>query len=241
MKQGMKDKDITSTENIHKALQQTSSSSEISSFLKAAGEASLALRGRLIFALDATNSRQPTWDRAMTIQASMFDAVGKAGGLSVQLVYFRGFNECRASKWVINAAALRDLMLGIECRGGHTQIAKILDHAYRETTKEKVSALVFIGDAMEESIDSLCQKAGELGLKGVRCFFFQEGHDVTAENGFREMARLTGGAYFRLGPDSAKELAGLLGAVAIYAQGGLKALSSSDKSQARLLLQQMKD
>jgi len=176
----------------------------------------------------------------MVIQSSMFDAVGRAGGLSVQLVYFRGLDECRASKWVINAAALRHLMLSIKCRGGHTQITKILNHAYRETTEEKVSALVFIGDAIEENIDSLCQKAGELGLKGVRCFFFQEGHDVTAENGFREMARLTGGAYFQLGPDSAKELAELLSAVAIYAKGGLKALSSSDRNTARLLLEQMK-
>jgi hypothetical protein len=241
MEQGMKDRDVTSTEKIDKSLRERSSSSEIASFLKAVGDAGLAQSGRLIFALDATNSRQPTWDRAMTIQSSMFDAVAKAGGLSVQLVYFRGFDECRASKWVINAAALRDLMLGIKCRGGHTQIAKILNHAYRETTKEKVSALVFISDAIEESVDSLCQKAGELGLKGVRCFFFQEGHDVTAENGFREMARLTGGAYFRLGPDSAKELAELLSAVAIYAQGGLKALSSSDRNQARLLLQQMRE
>ena len=235
----MKDNDLTSTDNSGKALGEKSSSTEIASFLKAVSSASLAKSGRLLFTLDATNSRQPTWDRAMDIQAAMFDAVTKAGGLSVQLVYFRGFDECRASKWVINAAALRNLMLNIKCRGGHTQIAKILNHAYRETTREKVAALVFIGDAIEESIDSLCQKAGELGLKGVRCFFFQEGHDGAAENGFREMARLTGGAYFRLGPDSAKELAELLGAVAIYAQGGIKALSSSDKHKARLLLQQM--
>ncbi len=177
----------------------------------------------------------------MTIQSSMFDAVGKAGGLSVQLVYFRGLDECRASKWVINAAALRNLMLDIQCQGGHTQIVKVLNHACRETEKAKVSALVFIGDAVEESIDSLCQRAGQLGLKGVRCFFFQEGHDAMAESGFREMARLTSGAYFRLGPDSAKELAELLGAVAIYARGGLKALSSSDRREARLLIEQMKE
>jgi len=185
-------------------------------------------------------SRQPTWTTAMTIQASMFDAVGRAGGLAVQLVYFRGYNECRASKWVINAAALRDLMLGIDCRGGHTQIAKILNHAWRETTKAHISALVFIGDAIEENIDFLCQKAGELGLKGVRGFFFQEGQDRTTEHGFRGMARLTGGAYFRLGPDSAKELSDLLGAIAIYARGGFKALSNSGSNEARLLLEQMK-
>jgi hypothetical protein len=236
----MKEKEVTSTEDGSRALRERSSSSEIASFLKSAGEANLAQSGRLIFALDATMSRQPTWDSAVTIQASMFDAVGKAGGLSIQLVYFRGLDECRASKWVINAVALRDLMLGIQCLSGQTQIAKVLNHAYRETTQAKVSALVFIGDAMEESIELLSQKAGQLGLKGVRCFFFQEGHDVTAETGFREMARLTGGAYFRLGPDSAKELAELLGAVAIYARGGLKALSQSDRREARLLLLQMK-
>lgn len=236
----MKDKEITATEDRQKTLQKKSSSSEIASFIKAAGEAGQSRGGRLVFSLDATMSRQPTWTRAMTIQSSMFDAVGRAGGLSVQLVYFRGMGECRASKWVINADALRDLMLGIECRGGYTQIAKILDHVSRETAKAGVSALVFIGDALEESIDLLCQKAGELGLKGVRCFFFQEGRDVTAENGFREMARLTGGAYFKLGPDSARELSELLGAVAIYARGGLKALSHSSSNKARLLLEQMK-
>lgn len=237
----MKDKAVTSSENSYGVLRERSSSKEIASFLKAASEADLAQSGRLIFALDATMSRQPTWTRAMTIQSSMFDAVGKAGGLSVQLVFFRGLDECRASKWVINAAALRNLMLGIECRGGHTQITKILNHASRETTKKKVSALVFIGDALEESVDFLCERAGELGLKGVRCFFFQEGHDAMAENGFREMARLTGGAYFRLGPDSARELAELLGAIAIYARGGLKALSNSGRREARLLLEQMKE
>lgn len=235
----MKDKEVTSTENRKGVLRKTSSSGEISSFLKAARDADQSRSGRLIFSLDATMSRQPTWNRAMTIQSSMFDAVGKAGGLSVQLVFFRGIGECRASKWVINADALRNLMLGIRCQGGYTQIGKVLNHANRETTKAKVSALVFIGDAIEENIDSLCQKAGELGLKGVRCFFFQEGHDAAAENGFREIARLSGGAYFRLGPDSARELAELLGAVAIYARGGLQALSDNGSHKARLLLEQI--
>lgn len=236
----MNDKKITSTGEKSRELREKSTSREIGAFLKAAGEAAAAQSGRLIFALDATMSRQPTWDQAVTIQASMFDAVGKAGGLSVQLVFFRGIDECRASKWVINAAALRDLMLGIQCLGGQTQIGKVLDHACRETARAKVSAMVFIGDAIEEDLHLLCQKAGELGMKGVRCFFFQDGYDVEAEKGFRKMARLTGGAYFRLGPGSAKELAELLAAVAVYARGGLKALESSGRREARLLLDQMK-
>jgi hypothetical protein len=236
----MKNREIKKSEPGSTDLSKRSSSSEISSFLKLAGTVAQPRSGRLIFAMDATMSRQPTWDRAMTHQASMFDAVGKSGSLAVQLVYFRGLDECRASKWVINAKALRDLMLAIACLGGHTQIAKVLKHAADETAKSPVAAMVYIGDAIEESIELLCQKAGELGVRNVRCFFFQDGHDTIAERGFREMARLTGGAYFHLGPDSAKDLSELLGAVAVYAQGGLKALSESPSRKAHLLLEQMK-
>lgn len=216
-----------------------SSGSEVVSFLKAAAATDPTNTGRLVFALDATMSRQPTWDRAMRIQSAMFSAVAQQGGLSVQLVYFRGLDECRASRWVVDAAALQRLMTGIDCQGGQTQIGKILNHTLRETAREKVAALVFIGDAMEEGLDALCRKAGELGLRGVRCFFFQDGGDPGTERAFREMARLSGGAWFPLGPDSARELAGLLAAVALYVRGGLKALSGSDSREARRLLAEM--
>jgi len=223
-----------------------SSTSEISAFLKAARRTNPAGAGRIVFALDATMSRQPTWDRAMKIQASMFDsaagvsASGDSGsGLSIQLVYFRGFGECRASKWVVDTGALRDLMTGIGCRAGETQIAKVLSHTLKETSKSKVDALVFIGDAMEENPDTLAQRAGELGLKGVRCFMFQEGSDPSVERCFREIARLSGGAWFRLGPNSARQLAELLGAIAVYARGGLKALGARNTPADRLLLEHM--
>ncbi|GIL01603.1 MAG: hypothetical protein BroJett030_15020 [Alphaproteobacteria bacterium] len=216
-----------------------SSAGQIASFLKQARRLDPASSGRLIFSLDATMSRQPTWDRACEIQASMFDAVAKVGGLAVQLVYFRGFGECRASRWVMNAAALRDLMVGIDCRGGRTQIAKVLSHAVRETSGHKVDALVYIGDAMEENPDRLCHLAGELALKGTRAFVFQEGDDPVAERAFREMARLSGGAWFRLGPGSAAELAELLGAIAVYASGGRPALESRGGRGATLLLERM--
>lgn len=231
---------VTRAEKSKLSPRENSSSSEIAAFIKSAKNTNPAGAGRLIFALDATMSRQRTWDRAMSIQASMFDAVGKAGSLFVQLVYFRGFGECRASKWVVNAKALRDLMTGIDCRGGQTQISKVLAHAVKENGKERVAALIFIGDAMEEDIDELCQKAGELGLKNTRCFFFQEGRDGLTEQAFRELARLGAGAYFRLGPNSASELAGLLGAIAVYAKGGLNALTSDNKPENRLLLEQLR-
>jgi hypothetical protein len=175
----------------------------------------------------------------MKLQAEMFDEAGKVGGLDVQLVYYRGFGECRASKWVNNTRALRDLMTGIDVRGGQTQIAKIVSHARRETEKERVQAVVFVGDAFEESVDGVCAKAGQLGLLGVPMFLFQEGRNPDVERTFREIARLTGGAYAHFDHNAAGQLAALLRAVAAYAAGGRKALTNRG-SAARLLLEQLR-
>lgn len=224
-----------------------SSRAEIDAFLaqvRALGPSSASgRRGRLIFALDATMSRQPLWDQACELQADMFHEAAKVGGLDVQLVYYRGIGECRASRWVSDPRQLADLMTKIACRGGHTQIRKILVHARRETENKRVQALVFVGDAMEEAIDDLAAAAGELGLLGVPAFMFQEGFDPIAEQAFREIARLSRGAYCRFNPGAAQQLGELLRAAAAYAAGGLQALenlSAKRSGGATLLLQQMK-
>jgi hypothetical protein len=200
-------------------------------------------RGRLVFALDATMSRQPTWDSACALQADMFREAASIGGLDVQLVYFRSLTECRASGWVAASAKLGELMSKIDCRGGHTQIRKVLRHARQEHGREKIQALVFVGDAMEEAVDDLCVTAGELGLLGVPVFMFQEGKDQVAENAYREIARLSRGAYCRFDTGAAKELGDLLRAVAAYAAGGMKALddlSARKAGAARMLLTQLR-
>lgn len=199
-----------------------------------------AERGRLLFALDATMSRQPTWDLACQLQAEMFEAVADTGGLDVQLLYFRGFGECRSSKWVTNARALAELMGGIDCRGGRTQISKVLAHARNAHNTRKINAVVYVGDAMEEDVDRLAQKAGELGLLGCPMFVFQEGRDPTAERAFREFARLTKGAYARFDSSAPRELAALLRAVAAYASGGRKALQLQKSGSAQRLLEQLR-
>src|SRR5262249_18925816 len=142
-----------------------------------------------------------------------------------QLVYYRGLSECRASRWVSQAERLAALMERIDCRGGHTQIGKIIAHAKRETQAAKVQALVFVGDAMEEMLDDLAQAGGQFGLLGVPAFMFQEGSDPVAEQAFREIATLTRGAYCRFDPGAAHQLAELLRAVAAYAAGGVRALA----------------
>jgi hypothetical protein len=200
-------------------------------------------RGRLIFALDATMSRQPTWDSACRLQADMFREAAAAGGLDIQLVYYRGLAECRSSPWVAEAGRLGALMARIDCRGGHTQIGKVLAHARREHDSRKVAVLVFIGDAMEEPLDDLCTAAGELGLRNVKALMFQEGYDPVCERAFREIARLTGGAFCRFAPGAAHELAELLRAAAAYASGGMAALAdlkARQSSGAVRLLEQLK-
>jgi len=207
-----------------------SSRTDIDAFLnqvKSLGPAASAGgRGRLLFALDATMSRQPTWDQACVLQAEMFGEAASVGGLDIQLVYYRGLSECRASPWIGEARQLGELMSRIDCRGGHTQISKVLAHARRESEKAPLGALIFVGDAMEEPLDDLCAGAGELGLRNVPAFMFQEGYDPICEQAFREIARLTRGAYCRFAPGAADELRELLRAAAAYAAGGMKALAN---------------
>lgn len=219
-----------------------SSASDISAFLKEVKTLapSASGSGRLIFALDATLSRQPTWDMACALQADMFKEAGAAGGLAIRLIYYRGLAECRATSWISDTAKLAALMSRIQCQGGHTQIGKILADARHEASTGGVRALVFVGDAMEENLDDLCARAGELGLLQVRCFMFQEGHDAVAEQAFREIAKLTGGAFCRFDPGASAQLRDLLRAAAAYASGGrvaLQRLSQASSGAAALLTQ----
>jgi hypothetical protein len=219
------------------------SRAEIDAFLnRVTTLAPAAGRGRLIFGLDATMSRQPTWDQACRLQADMFREAAAVGGLAIQLIYYRGLAECRASSWIAEPERLGALMSRIDCRGGHTQIGKVLAHTRRENDNSKVAALVFVGDAMEEALDALCARAGELGLCSIPAFMFQEGYDPVCEQAFREIARLTGGAYCRFAPGAAHELAELLRAVAAYAAGGKTALAALEarSSSATRLLEQLK-
>jgi len=224
----------------------SSTRAEIDAFLKTAqtlpsSRLASGGRGRLLFALDATISRQPTWDMAKTLQADMFREAAATSGLDIQLIYYRGIGECRATPWVADAETLARLMDKINCREGLTQIGKILGHARKETATRKLNAVVFVGDAMEESVDDLCGRAGELGLMGVPVFVFQEGDDPAAADVFKKIAKLSNGAYCRFSPGSARELAELLRAVAAYAAGGLKALQNAKASAgATKLLAQLR-
>ncbi|MFO1371649.1 MAG: VWA domain-containing protein [Candidatus Competibacteraceae bacterium] len=215
-----------------------STSTEVAEFLRqVACTPAKASCGRLLFALDATASRQPTWDRACQLQGDMFAVVAEVGELAIQLVWYRGYGEFQVEPWLTDSADLQQRMTAVQCRGGLTQIGRVLTHAISETRQHRLHALVLVGDCLEEDVDRIRHQAGQLGLLGVPAFVFQEGDDPDAALGFREIARLTRGVYCSFDVGSAQQLRELLRAVAVYAVGGLQALEAFGKRHGGLVQQ----
>lgn len=208
-----------------RALSPISSDQEIEAFLQQAKQLTVPHNdARLIFALDATASREKTWDHACHLQSEMFLQTQELGKLSVQLCHYGGLHQFSASTWLRDTNSLLNQMNQVHCLGGHTQIARLLQHSLKQTRQQAVQAIIFIGDSVEEPVDFLCQLAGQLGIHSTPLFIFQEGRDITAASAFKQMAKLSGGAYCRFDNSSAATLKALLSAVAVYATGGRRAL-----------------
>lgn len=193
---------------------------------------------RILFALDATASREPTWDLASSLHAELFQAAAGAG-VAVQLAYYRGFREFYASPWTTSAPALLTQMTGVRCRGGMTQIDRVLKHALAESRRQRVKALVFVGDACEEEHDAVAATAGQLAVFKVPCFLFQEGVDAQASRVFRDIASISGGAHVPFQAGSAEQLRALFGAVASYAANGRAGIGEIGHDIVRGLLAQL--
>lgn len=196
-------------------------------------------RPKLVFAIDATASRQPTWDLACELQADMFRASADLATLSVQLAYFRGLGELHFEEWQSDTETLARRMSRVHCAAGRTQIARLLKAALKRQAAAKAQALVFIGDAVEENAATLESLAGKCRLMGLPLFIFQEGDDPTAQRSFKAMAQVSGGAYEYFDQGSAQRLRDLLAAVARYAAGGRAALENQQTAGARRLLEQL--
>ena len=180
--------------------------------------------GKIIFALDATASRQAVWDMATSIQGSMFREVDSIGSLEVKLLYYSGISECRVSKWISNSAKLETLMEKVKCKAGRTQICRVLDYVNSISSHDRINALIFVGDSVEESHNSLTNSAAKLGLLGIPLYVFHEGYDIQARNTFKTIARLTKGACFSFDSSTPRTLSMLLRGVASFIVGGSKSL-----------------
>jgi hypothetical protein len=224
----------------------TSNAQDIQAFIGKVKNAPLVNgvdKGRLIFAMDATASREHCWDMASQQHAAMFTEADKVSALSVQLCYYRGMGEFTALPWTRGADEIKQALLSVRCLAGQTQIAKVLAHALSETGTKKVNALVFVGDCVEENPDSLGALAGQLGILNLPLFIFQEGNNPKVGSIFSQLATLSGGAHCQFDQGSARQLGQLLAAVAVYATGGKSALKSnllSENASVRRLLQQLK-
>jgi hypothetical protein len=199
-------------------------------------------RGRLLFGMDATASREPTWDHACSIQGEMFVAADALGGLDVRLAFYRGFDELKVSRWTSDGRELARLMSAVRCLAGRTQIGRLLRYTGDQRRETRLDAVVFVGDCCEEDVDQVGHDAGQLGLLGLPVFVFQEGDDRIASRLFPQIAKLTRGAYCKFDRNSPDQLKRLLGAVAAYAAGGREALLKygKEKGVAALLTNQMK-
>ena len=203
-------------------------SRSLDAFIDAAHSAPVpALRDshRLIFALDATASRQPTWDMACSLHTELFNEAERLGNLAIQLCYYRGHNEFRASRWATTPATLRDQMLSVSCLGGATQITRLMQHAAEQAAAHPLRAVIFIGDCFEENEADLVATAGQLALRNVPVLIFQEGQDPVAQRAFAALARTTRGALLPFAPGSIGQLGELLGAAVRFAVGGREALA----------------
>ncbi|MCW8915845.1 MAG: VWA domain-containing protein [Magnetovibrio sp.] len=218
-----------------------SSTSDIEAFLETAHKTPVPFEGggggRLLFAMDATASRDASWDMAANIQGNMFEATRSIGGLAVQLAFFRGFGEFKVSGWSSDPQEIHRLMSSVFCLAGQTQVDKVLKHARNEAARSGIRAVIYVGDCFEENIDVVGQVAGELGILGVPVFLFQEGDDPIAQRAFQHIAKLSGGAYVHFDASSPDVLKQLLGAVAVFAAGGRGALDEFAKVQGGVLLQ----
>lgn len=220
-----------------------SNSQQIAAFVKRAKslQKQSGSKGRLLFAMDATASRQPSWDRASHLQVEMFNATADQA-LEVQLAYYRGFEEFAVTPWLNNSKLVQQKMSRVSCVGGYSQINKILNHALKENKKTNINALVFIGDAVEEDSKHLYHLAGQLGLFKIPAFMFQEGHEPQVREIFQHISQLSGGAYSHFDHNSPRVLAELLAAVACYSTGGKKALEKyieGKSSSVKRLTQQL--
>ena len=102
----------------------------IDSFLDQARQlgppADAAERPRLVFALDATMSRQPTWDLACRLQGEMFGAAAGTAGSRCSSSISAASPNAAPRACVADPRALTALMAKIDCRGGQTQIGRVL-------------------------------------------------------------------------------------------------------------------
>ena len=196
-------------------------------------------RPRLVFAVDATASREPAWAAAREVTDALVKAM--PGGLDVALAVHGGSRVHTFTAFTDSAATLRDRAAGVTCQAGLTRLLPIL------ATSQKVSAIrvvVYIGDVFEENLSQGRVIADVLGRQGTRLIVLHDTADPSARKDaeiFWDLAKRTGGCVLPFDTSAPDRLRDLLAAVAVYAVGGAKLLRQrhSDSPGAIALLEHL--
>ncbi len=202
-------------------------------------------RGRLVFILDLTSSRNRGLHQARVATAAMFDAIKRLGSIAVKLIYYRG-HECKASGWESDPEVVSRAMGRLSCEAGVTQIARAL-RCVLEQEKESISGVVFIGDHCEDNPEELAHLAAALGEKRIPVFVFHECQDnngaaLHAKLVFKLMAEFSNGIYSEFEPASDLALRELLSSVAAFSTAGIEGIQQIGRvatPQARQLRERL--
>lgn len=199
-----------------------------------------APRAKLVFAFDATASREVAWETSTALTDALLAAL--PGRLDVALAVHGGNEVHTFTRFESDAGELRDLAAGVRCRAGHT---KLLDLLARVLETEGVDLVLYVGDTFEESPRRARKLAAALAARNTRLIIL---HDASSNNFggeevFAEMARLTSGAVLPFDAAALPRLRELLAAVAVLAVGGMPLLTARKEALpgAHLLLEHLKD
>jgi hypothetical protein len=179
-------------------------------------------RPRLVFAVDATASREPAWATARQVTDALVKAL--PGELDVALAVHGGSRVHTFTAFTDDPAKLRDRAAGVVCEAGLTRLLPILETALK---RPAVRVVVYIGDVFEESLHHGRRLADAMGKRDTKLIVLHDTADPTARRDaevFWDLAKRTGGCVLPFDANAPGRLRDLLSAVAVYAVGGEKLL-----------------
>ena len=186
---------------------------------------------RLVFAFDATASREPAWDEARQITDRLFCSL--PGGLDIALAVHGGNTVHTFTPFSSDARSFRDQAAGISCIAGMTRLCTILR---RTIDAGGVKVLLYIGDTYEEDSAEAFALADRCKLHGIRVLILADRADAHALEVFHGIAARTDGAVLDFRAVPLKDMGDVLEAVAALAAGGRKLLEGKGTKGAQLLL-----
>jgi hypothetical protein len=179
-------------------------------------------RPRLIFAVDATASREPAWTAARQVTDVLVKAL--PGALDVALAVHGGSRVHTFTAFTSDANTLRDRAAGVSCVAGMTRLLPILSASLKHPA---VRVVIYIGDVFEENLLRGRQIADAMGAQRTRLIVLHDTTDPAARRDtevFWDLAKRTGGCVLPFDAAAPGRLRDILSAVAVYAVGGEKLL-----------------